>query len=81
MVVVGGVEADPGEAPWQVLLENMNNGEICGGSILNPRFILTAAHCIDSFENARQTFKEPFPENILSIIPQVKKTGLFSLLY
>ena len=46
MVIVGGTTAQTGEAPWQVLIENMNNAEICGGAIINTLFVLTAAHCI-----------------------------------
>jgi Trypsin len=40
MVIVGGTNAVMGEAPWQVLIENMNNAEICGGAIINELFIL-----------------------------------------
>lgn len=36
--IINGVEAKPGDAPWQVLLENMNDGEICGGSVINRRY-------------------------------------------
>ena len=52
--IVGGQFADPGEWPWQVLLqwENgtaiykaLHNRSFCGGAILSKHFILTAAHC------------------------------------
>ena len=52
--IVGGNFADPGEWPWQVLLQWENGTEIykrlhnrtfCGGAILSKHFILTAAHC------------------------------------
>ncbi|XP_036126965.1 coagulation factor IX isoform X2 [Molossus molossus] len=44
--VVGGKNAKPGQFPWQVLL----NGKIdafCGGSIINEKWVVTAAHCIE----------------------------------
>nr|XP_012637955.1 coagulation factor IX isoform X2 [Microcebus murinus] len=43
--VVGGENAKPGQFPWQVIL----NGKIdafCGGSIVNEKWVVTAAHCI-----------------------------------
>ncbi|KPM09735.1 Trypsin-like serine protease 8, partial [Sarcoptes scabiei] len=43
--VVGGVESRPNSWPWMVALFRRNRF-ICGGSILNQRFILTAAHCV-----------------------------------
>ena len=56
MKVINGDPARPGEVPWQVVLEDKNCGILCGGSILNVKFVLTAAHCIDSFK------KDPFVE-------------------
>ena len=47
--MVNGTPARDGEVPWQVILEDMNCATLCGGSIINTRFILSAAHCIDSF--------------------------------
>jgi secreted trypsin-like serine protease len=43
--IVGGTPAVVGEFPWQVSL-NLNGGHMCGGSIVAPTKILTAAHCV-----------------------------------
>ncbi|XP_006148912.1 transmembrane protease serine 4 isoform X2 [Tupaia chinensis] len=42
--VVGGEPASVDSWPWQVSLQ-YNKMHICGGSILDPLWILTAAHC------------------------------------
>ncbi|OWK18223.1 hypothetical protein Celaphus_00008963 [Cervus elaphus hippelaphus] len=42
--VVGGKEASVDSWPWQVSIQ-YNKQHICGGSILDPHWILTAAHC------------------------------------
>jgi len=46
--LVGGQEAVPGSWPWQVFLKL--NGKTqsydCGGSIIDSKWILTAAHCV-----------------------------------
>lgn len=46
--IVGGWEADPGEWPWQVwLIVQMAEGmSACGGSLIQSRWVLTAAHCV-----------------------------------
>ena len=50
--IVGGVAAKPGEWPWQVQIGYFDNTErsphICGGSILDRYWIVTAAHCVKS---------------------------------
>ncbi|CAG9764484.1 unnamed protein product [Ceutorhynchus assimilis] len=43
--IVGGVVASIKDLPWQVAL--LRNGAlICGGAIIGPKVVLTAAHCV-----------------------------------
>ncbi|CAB0043067.1 unnamed protein product [Trichogramma brassicae] len=46
-----GVNAKEGEFPYQALVYNNFTQLICGGSIYNKRFIITAAHCLTDLEN------------------------------
>nr|XP_042910694.1 cubilin-like [Parasteatoda tepidariorum] len=47
---VGGVEAVPNSWPWQVSLQHSNkkepNDHFCGGSLISPQWVVTAAHCV-----------------------------------
>nr|XP_034172857.1 transmembrane protease serine 9-like [Osmia lignaria] len=45
--LVGGQNAIPHEFPWMVSISR-KGGHFCGGTILNSRFVLTAAHCLCS---------------------------------
>ena len=53
--IVGGREAAPGAWPWQVALvvhtsSQAYNGFFCGGSLIAPEWVLTAAHCLDGMD-------------------------------
>ncbi|XP_068686247.1 transmembrane protease serine 9-like isoform X2 [Montipora foliosa] len=51
--IVGGKIAQPNSWPWQVeFAEKGNNVHSCGGSIIHPRWILTAGHCADPYYNS-----------------------------
>ncbi|XP_034476750.1 serine protease SP24D-like [Drosophila innubila] len=45
--IVGGADATVGQFPHQVSLRHLSS-HICGGSIIAPQVILTAAHCVTS---------------------------------
>ncbi len=58
--IVGGVPADIKEHPWQVWLAVPlpdGSAELCGGSLIQDRWVLTAAHCFPSKKPAAPRMK------------------------
>lgn len=45
--IIGGQPSELGEWPWQVSLF-FKGSHVCGGVLISEKFLLTAAHCIDS---------------------------------
>ncbi|KAG9482148.1 hypothetical protein GDO78_011047 [Eleutherodactylus coqui] len=51
--IVGGVNADIGEWPWQVSLQTQRDGHTCGASLVSPTILLSAAHCFQDAQGIR----------------------------
>ena len=54
--IINGVNAVPNSWPWIVSIQSYSKelkkfDHICGGSIIYSKFILTAAHCVNSADN------------------------------
>lgn len=57
--IIGGNNTTISDNPWQISIRGTNNhhipyarnNHICGGSILAPNWILTAAHCVTNRNN------------------------------
>uniref|UniRef100_I3KLH9 Transmembrane serine protease 3 n=1 Tax=Oreochromis niloticus TaxID=8128 RepID=I3KLH9_ORENI len=49
--IVGGNISKQGQFPWQVSL-HYRNEHLCGGSIISPYWVITAAHCVYGFVNS-----------------------------
>ncbi|XP_004842498.2 transmembrane protease serine 3 [Heterocephalus glaber] len=43
--IVGGNASSPAQWPWQVSLQ-FQGYHLCGGSVITPQWIITAAHCV-----------------------------------
>ena len=44
--IVGGNEATINSWPWQAMLRDFNGPQFCGGTLIDPWWVLTAAHCL-----------------------------------
>ena len=47
--ITGGTDTDISEFPWQIYLESDN--AVCGGSIIDNEWVITAAHCVRDDNN------------------------------
>ncbi|KAM4039205.1 acrosin-like [Anomaloglossus baeobatrachus] len=80
--IVGGRDAQPGSWPWLVSVQQPIDEEtflhLCGGSILNTHWVLTAAHCFKNHENDYvYSWRLVFGGNQLSVFgPEIEIRGI-----
>ena len=51
--VANGVNALPHSWPWPISLRTNGGKHFCGGSLIHPEWVLTAAHCIEDIIDHR----------------------------
>ncbi|XP_011662030.2 probable threonine protease PRSS50 isoform X1 [Strongylocentrotus purpuratus] len=52
--VIHGRASETGQWPWQVFIRERNI-YVCGGAIVDPQWIFTAAHCVNLFDKSRRS--------------------------
>ncbi|XP_053354315.1 serine protease 27-like [Clarias gariepinus] len=71
--ILGGQNVSEGDWPWQVTLQRSgkHGGHFCGGSLINKKWVLTAAHCFDRL-------KRRINPNVTAYLGKVTFTGINS---
>ncbi|XP_065204423.1 uncharacterized protein LOC135834471 isoform X2 [Planococcus citri] len=54
-LISGGVVEHFGDSPWHVAVYNQDRVLICGGTIINPYLVVSAAHCFHDQANKRKS--------------------------
>lgn len=74
--IIGGQEATPNSFPYQVglrlFIQDSNNVGLCGGSLVSPTRVVSAAHCVDIVSGLEAVFGAHFLNRVEAT--QVRRT-------
>ncbi|XP_072826887.1 ovochymase-2 isoform X3 [Vicugna pacos] len=70
--IVGGSQVERGSYPWQVSLKQRQK-HVCGGTIISPQWVITAAHCVAN-RNTASTLNVTAGEHDLSYTESGEQT-------
>lgn len=80
--IYNGKDADIRELPWQVSIQDESYFHFCGGAIIGPKHILTAAHCVEAIQpwnvEKTQIFAGAASLNDVELLPGVSKIFIHS---
>ncbi|NXS44483.1 PROC protein, partial [Balaeniceps rex] len=51
--LIEGKAGRRGDSPWQIMLQNSKGKFLCGGVLIHPFWVLTAAHCTEAEEGLK----------------------------
>jgi len=76
--IINGLDAPKNQYPWLVYMETAS-GPLCGGTVLNSRYVLTAAHCMFRDPNGKPGFRQPFHASEIRVFAGVHNTEMMGL--
>uniref|UniRef100_A0A8B9PWP2 Vitamin K-dependent protein C n=1 Tax=Apteryx owenii TaxID=8824 RepID=A0A8B9PWP2_APTOW len=73
--LIEGKPGRRGDSPWQIMLQNIKGKFLCGGVLIHPSWVLTAAHCIEAREGFKAEEQTIWVDKLVSHENYTKETS------